>query len=445
MKEWLKAFLRILRIVLIVLMVGSVCACVSRSDEETDNGLTCEAEENCTSDNYDKDCLGCEIIKMIIDTININYKRLQKTYRTGTPTVLTIAFALWLAIRLLKYVSSVTENNAGEVWNEILRKAFICLICLGIVSSPAALNGFINTFIMPIYMAFLELGVKILEAAKDGVTGTGTLKASMPFFGETIDASKTTFFCANHGNFSIQFSEEGFPASYYETLSCLLKYLRDNLTMGGAMGFEAMKHSGGFLSWLVGLIFYLSFWIVKTCFVFYLVDSIFQMGIIIFLLPIFVVAYAFGPTQKWAKTAFIYMIAASAFLMCFSVIIALVVRGMMELIANNEYIFNPSDAAKDDVSVGLMCVMLLAFLIVGSMGAATQLSNSFVGGKNQTNFQKKLKAVAQLGAKLAWKAFSGLVSFGTSALPNNAIFRIVNRLKGAGNRLNQLAGRENDE
>lgn len=449
MKSWAKLLLSILRVALIVVLVGFAGACTQRGDgEDSENAVVCDAGETCTSDHYDKDCSGCKIIKKILDSINNNYERLQKIYSDGAPVVLTIAFAIWLALRLLKFVSSVTENNAGEVWNEILHKAFICVICLTIVASPAALNAFINTFIMPIYMAFLELGVKILEASKDGATdGIGSIKVTIiPFFGESISVTGAKFSCATQGSFNIQFTEHGFSDSYYNTLSCLIKYLRDNLSLGGAMGMDAMKRSGGFLSWLVGLIFYLAFWIVKAFFVFYLVDSIFQMGIIVFLLPIFVVAYAFGPTRKWANKAFVYMIAASSFLMCFSVLIAMVIRGMIELIANNSYIFNPEgDAAKDDVSVGLMCMILLAFLITGSLGVAAQVSNSFVGGKTQSNFQKRLKSVVQMGGKLAWKAFSGLISFGAAAFPNNVISRVSNRIKGASHRVAQMAGREKEE
>lgn len=443
MKSWAKLLLSILRVALIVVLVGFAGACTQRGDgEDSENAVVCDAGETCTSDHYDKDCSGCKIIKKILDSINNNYERLQKIYSDGAPVVLTIAFAIWLALRLLKFVSSVTENNAGEVWNEILHKAFICVICLTIVASPAALNAFINTFIMPIYMAFLELGVKILEASKSNLPSGN----SVAFFGETLDASKATFSCATQGSFNIQFTEHGFSDSYYNTLSCLIKYLRDNLSVGGKMGFEAMRRSGGVLNWLIGLIFYLAFVIVKMFFVFYLVDSIFQMGIIVFLLPVFVVAYAFGPTRKWANKAFVYMIAASSFLMCFSVLIAMVIRGMIELIANNSYIFNPEgDAAKDDVSVGWMCMILLAFLITGSLGVAAQVSNSFVGGKTQSNFQKRLKSVVQMGGKLAWKAFSGLISFGAAAFPNNRVMRAVNRIKGASHRVSQLAGREKEE
>ncbi len=443
MKNWAKILLSILRIALIVVVVGLSSACTQGDDAgDNENSITCEAGETCTSDHYDKNCSGCKVIKMILNSINHNYERLQKVYSEGAPAVLTIAFAVWLALRLLKFVSSVTENNVGEVWNEILHKAFICVICLTIVASPAALNAFINTFIMPIYMAFLELGVKILEASKGNLPSG----KSVAFFGEALDASKATFSCATQGSFNIQFSEHGFSDSYYNTLSCLIKYLRDNLSVGGEMGFAAMRRSGGVLNWLIGLVFYLAFWIVKIMFVFYLVDSIFQMGIIVFLLPVFVVAYAFGPTRKWANKAFVYMIAASAFLMCFSVLIAMVIRGMIELIANNSYIFNPEgEASKDDVNVGWMCMILLTFLITGSLGVAAQVSNSFVGGKNQSNFQKRLKSVVQMGGKLAWKLISGLFSFGTAAMPNNMIQRVANRIKGASHRVSQLAGREKEE
>ena len=71
MKSWAKLLLSILRIALIVVLVGFAGACTQRGDgEDSENAMVCDAGEACTSDHYDKDCSGCKVIQMILNSIN---------------------------------------------------------------------------------------------------------------------------------------------------------------------------------------------------------------------------------------------------------------------------------------------------------------------------------------------------------------------------------------
>lgn len=443
MSKWQRILLTCIKMLIVVIMIGFVSAC-GGGDESNDNSIVVtDADGNVKDETGSRVvCMGCSVLKMIFDAANANYDRLQSAYIKGTPTLLMVAFAIWLALRLLKYVGSMSENNVSEVWNEILRKAFVCLICYFIVASPTSLHNFVNMFIMPIYMAFLDLGVKILEVTTNSSAGADGVSSSMVLFGETITVkARADLSCM--ATMGIEFSNKGFPPSFYNTLECMLKYLSNNLDMGGKFAKEAMAIRGNVFSWIVGLFVFLCFKVVKMCFVFYLVDSLFQMCIIIFLLPLFVIAYAFGPTRKWVTTAFNYIIGSSAFLMCFSVIIAMVTRGMIELVNGSPGIFNPdAAAAKQNLSIGLLCFVLLGFLIASSMDVSSQLTNAFIGGKNSSNFQKKLKAVAQMAAKGAWNVISGVLTWGASTFPNTMVSRFVNRVQGAKKKIDMAAGRK---
>ena len=77
----------------------------------------------------DQSCLSCEILVMIYDAVGYNVGHLHGEFSKAAMPITMVGFAIWLALRLLKFVSSVTESNVGEVWNEILKKAFLCLIC----------------------------------------------------------------------------------------------------------------------------------------------------------------------------------------------------------------------------------------------------------------------------------------------------------------------------
>lgn len=438
MSNWRKILINSLKILLIVIMIGLSSACGKNDDSSSENSLVaCDAESQKTCEENEKelsdeDCLGCQIFKTMFEAVNQYYKQMQTMFSEGAKSFMMVAFAIWLALRLLKYVSSVTENNMGEVWNEIIRKAFLCVLCTLIVSSTATLNAFVNTFIMPIYMAFLELGVKILGASTSSEVSSGTLQ----LFGEQVAVGNTVFSCSAFNN--IEFKEEGLPEALLNTIKCMLEYLRDNLSLGGKIGMKAMSHSFGFIGGVLGLCLFCCFLIVKICFVFYLVDSMFKLGIILFMLPIFVMAFAFGPTKAWATKAFSYIISTAAFLMCFSVIVALSVRAMIELIRGNEAIFNQGEMAFEDLSVGFMMLMLIGFLITGSSGVASQLTNSWVGGSVSSNFQKKLKGMVQGAAQTLWKGVTALATFGAAAFPNMVVSRGITAIKKIDNKIKSV-------
>ena len=439
MQEWTKIARASIKILLVILLVGMLSACGSSEEGSSENGIaSCGSSDSteCEPDHSDKDCMGCQVFKTLFDAINQHYKDLPRVYSEGAPTMMMIAFAIWLALRLLKYVSSVTENNISEVWNEILRKMFICLICATIVSSTATLNAFINVFIMPIFMAFLDLGVNIIQATSSLPAGS----TSATIFGETMGNNSSTFSCSLD---SLTFTETGIPPAFKNTVVCIFSYLKDNISVGGKVGWKAMQQSSGAISWIIGVLMWLCFLVVKLCFVFYFVDCIFQMGIVLLALPIFVMAYAFGPTKKWATSAFTYIIATSSYLMCFSILIAMIIRAMIELVSNNPDIFNPDgEAHLSDISIGFICMMLIGWLAVGSMSVANQLSNSLIGGNSSSNFEKKLKAVAQGALRALWTGVKALISWGSTAFPDTMIARVHRQVKAMKEKINKAAGRQ---
>ena len=464
----------------LMVMIGlifalSACGSSSDGDEDANSMIACgsSAEDtSCHEDNIDKNCVACVAFNFVYDAVNKCLKDTQAEYLNGAPAVMMVAFAIWLALRLLKYVSSVTENTVAEVWNEILRKGYICLICFFVVSSQTSLNGFVNIFIMPVYSTFLELGVKIMDTSlssgemttttvptstqgamelanwhapmtlpEDTMTMYHEKPLSFRLFGEQVTVAKPRYSC-NISENDLKVAEGGgFPPKLKGTINCIFNYLRDYLSSGAEFGKKAMQDSGA-IGWLVGLFVYLCFMIVKVCFAFYLVDSIFQMGVILILLPVFIMSLAFGPTKKWMTNAIGYILSSSAFLMCFSVLCAMTVRAMVELISANPEIFDPQGEAQfSELSIGFMCLLLMGFLIYGSMGVASQLTSGLLGAKNSSNFQKKLKAVAQAGAQAVKNGVSALFTWGASAFPNSMLARAKRMIDNAKGAVQKAAGR----
>ena len=207
-------------------------------------------------------------------------------------------------------------------------------------------------------------------------------------------------------------------------MECMIRLLSSYLTIGREISFTVMENSdNNLLSIVMGIILYLFFFVVQIGFSFYLIDTIFQMGIIILLLPLYILSYAFGPTRAWTKKGFGHVLASSAFMMCFSIIVALVLVAMVGLIEQNPSIFNPEDLESNmkDISLGFLCLLLIGFLIYGSMGVSQQLTSGLLGVGMSANFQKNLKAAIQGIGSAILSGIAALATMGTSAMVQSKI------------------------
>ena len=401
----------------------------------TKNAFTDEANlsEAQNADPPNIDCWQADVLSQIYDIIGTTIMKMYNTLSAGSLSVIMIGFAVWLALRLLKFVSSVTEDSPGEIWNEILKKAFICLLCGYLAYSSGTLLYVINFLLFPIYAAFIEFGSKILELATQDVT-------SVTILGKKIDFLQQKISCGIVGNITADLN--GFPDSIENSMKCMVCSLVERLRLGREVALEAML-SGTILAFISGLLVFLIFYVVGFGFVFYLVDSLFRFGMMILLLPIFIMAYAFGPTRKWTGIGFSNIMNSAAFLMAFSMIVATVLMAMVNLINDNAAIFNPANPEVHfkDFSITVLCLLLIGFLIFGSMAVSQQMTSAIIGGKVDAKFAQNLKAVGQaiLGAitgGFAWVgkkvAFNQRTKLGRLLDKGNAFKATLNRWAGRG-------------
>lgn len=381
------------------------------------------------------DCWQADVLHQIYDVIGATVMKMYDSLSAGSLSVMMIGFAVWVALRLMKFVSSVTEDSPAEIWNEIIRKAFICLFCGYLAYSSGTLLVVINTLLFPIYAAFLEFGARILALASEQVTSATVLGEKITFLEPRISCNITG---------EITATLDGFPKGIEDSMRCMICNLVDKLRLGRSVAFSVMT-SGSILGFLSGLLVWLIFIVVGVGFVFYLVDGIFRFGMMILLLPIFIMAYAFGPTRKWTGIGFSNIMNSAAFLMAFSIIVSSVLMAMINLINDNPEIFDPDIGDRTvlfkDFSITVMCLLLIGFLIFGSMAVSQQMTSAIIGGKVDAKFQQNLKAVGQaiLGVITGGFAWVGKkVAFNQKT----AVGRFFGRVGAANSYLKHLAGRE---
>lgn len=434
MKRWTHISAILGKLLMIILTVVMLAAC---SDKE-DSLVVGEV------DTKDQNCLSCYILESMYKAIGANVMLLHGQFTRAAMPIMMVAFSIWLALRLLKFVSSVTETNPGEVWNEILRKAGICLLCGILASSTDGLMYVINFLVFPLYSAFLELGIEILS-----LSFNSSEQVDFTVFGTDVNVAGVSMICTVEGNTFATATE--FPQAIGEAMKCMVKLLSAYLTIGGDIAITVMKQvSNNLTSKIMGILLFLFFWVVKIGFSFYLVDAIFQMGIIILLLPLYILSYAFSPTRAWTKKGLGHVLASSAFMMCFSIITALVLVAMISLIRENPTIFNPDDleANMQDISIGFMCLLLIGFLIYGSMGVSQELTSGLLGTGISANFQRNLKAAVQGMGEAIWGGIGFVATFGVSLMAQSNIRLIseigkrIQKAQALRGKLQELAGRK---
>ena len=355
----------------------------------------------------------------------------------GAMAVVMIGFAIWFALRLLKFTGSIAEDRAMGVWNEVLRKLFVCLFCGVIASSTDNLLYLLNTFVFPIYNAFLELGGKILaEAVKDENV------VDVKVLGYDLHPDKTIL-CQPVGNSAASLS--GFPDSTLSMMKCMICAVNQRLTLGYAIAVQVAR-APGFLSLINALLLIITFTIVKVSFVFYLIDNIFKFAVMIIMLPILVMMYPFKP--GWARFGFKTIMVSSAFMMSIAVMIAMALMAVIEIIQLNPSLFNPDDpqAHVNELSAVMVALLLISFLIVGTIKVAQTVTSAVVGNA-ESKFQEKLKGVAMMALSIFTGGVAGMIGkIGmvqrmSNRYQNSAFGKAMQKRREVMDKVNKWAGR----
>lgn len=438
------------KILVMLLLVVFLSACGENGAGDIVVGEPCETDvenpniKNNCADVSGKTCLGCQVFDIMFQAVGVSVMRLHSELTSGAMAVMMICFSVWLAKRLLTFVSSVTDSSIAQVWNEIARQAFLCMFCGILASSPSMLVYAVNTFVYPVYAAFIKLGIELLNNALDfGESGSSQKIAVFGAVKELNIVNKEGLGCTFDSVGLITTS--GFPVEFGETLKCMIKILKEYLSLGGEISFELMKNSSAFTGKMAGLFVYLTFWVVRIMFVFYLVDTIFQMGIIILVLPIFIMAYAFKSTRKWTSAVFKNMIASAGFLMCFSVVVSMILTAMVSLVTKRADIFNPggnmagAEVVTKDLGISVFCLLLIGFLVQSTMAISQGIMSSLIESSMASNFQKNLKSMLEKAKTLIISGLGSALSHATSVLPDRAI-NVIKSIKAARAKINRLTG-----
>ena len=388
---WTKAkiwnILRILVVLLPLMFVLSSCVTEDTKalqSEQSDEELA-ESHRGCWQD---------KILTIIYEAMGSMAMGLYDDITKGALAVEMIGFALWFAIRLMKFVSAITPENAGEVWNEVFKKIIMCLFCGILASSTGGCLWVLNTIVFPIYNAFLEFGGAILNTV-----GTeqawNPLNVNVPLLGGTYVISKPVVCQAEPG--SLEATLSGFPESPMRMMNCMICAMNERLAIGNYIAFRVMR-STDFLQIINGIILLVAFMVIKLSFVFYLVDNIFKFAVMVVMMPILILFYPFQ--KKWAIFGVKTILSSAGFMMAISIMITVCMKAILEVIMDYPELFGTSggeaEAEMKEPGGTFLAIMLLAFLVWSTVKIAREITDSIVDTKIDNNFQQKLLGIGLL-------------------------------------------------
>ena len=348
---------------------------------ETDDGSA--VDESVLEEQY-KTCWQGDIIEHIYESVGALVMGMYEKLTQGAMALMMVSFAIWMAFQLLKHVSSFTEESPGEIWTEIIKKFFICFVCGVLAGSPQMVLFVLNSVIFPVYNAFLELGSAVIGNMSETLqTGDSTCKVS-----DTLE--KATL--------------QGFPRAPSVMMRCLTCTISEKMNFGIGLAWTAIKQKGAMAA-LSGIIMMFCFLFVKLGFVFYLVDTIFRFAMMVMLLPLLIMSYAFAVTKKCVKVGFLTILNSSALLMMIAIVMMVILAATNQLL--NEFSASFADTESlTDFSVPLIVILLLAFLTLKSVSIAKEICDTLVGGGGKDHFQRKIGRLAAFIGGSIFKGFA---------------------------------------
>jgi len=424
---------KILKVVAMFSIVFMLAACGS-NDETSTAAIDPDTGETVTEDSVEqqnRECWQAKVVGTIYETTGDVVMSMYVNLSHGALAMMMVAFAVWMAFQVLKHVSSFTEESPAELWTEVMKKFFVCLICGILATSTDGVLFVLNSIIFPIYNAFLELGSVMMTKS----SGVAPSSWHVPLLG---DIPLTNGVC-EAGTFS-KATLDGFPAAPKNMMECLACAVNERLNFGIYLGWKTIKLPGVTPA-LCGAFIVIMFFFVKISFAIYLVDAIFRFAMMVMLLPLLIMSFAFKTTSKCAKVGFYSILNSAAFLMMIAVVTIMIFAAIQQILTDNADIFN-DESSFGDISVAMIMLLLTGFLAIGSIDVAKKVCDKLVtaGEGGEANLQKRLGTFV---ANIALAIVSGgSSSVGKFALRNSKKLRAakatMNKVKSS---LNNLAGR----
>ncbi len=364
-----------------------------------------------------KGCWLCSLFGIVFDTsskvTNLAISRLSGSVFTAV----LVAFAAWLSLQVLMFVSSIEKRDIKDLFKAIFKQSFIVAIVTILLNTN--LSSFFKTALEPIF----STSVNVAQAA---ISISGTKDVAQP-----QSCSKSG------GNAKADFSTGALPESMKNGILCVMEMVQNQAAAVTALGSASICQSFEEWAWfvphlgylLVGLGLWIGGMVLIIAVPFVMIDYVAELAIAGGLLPVAVGAFAFKPTrgysikiwQTFLHSAFSFMFVAVLVLMLTTAYIQVLDSSykpangakLSSLILSADFNIAAFTSQMHWWSSAFLKVVFALMLAWTMMGKAGELAGDFSGGKIGTEGigssigamgASAAKGAAGKVGKLSWSA-----------------------------------------
>ena len=297
-------------------------------------------------------CLFCPFIGKIYNVVDkvtvVSYNYLGRSFAILAAVILL----LWLAIKTLVFVSSMSKQDAAKYITECIQQIYKFLIAF---LALIYYNNIFRYILLPLLGAALNFGTMIV--------GGGSLSDRL---GEDVAAqvsSNDVKALADASDSLPKAYENNLDNTYFKlstlaNLENLVYNINSNYSLIQTIGSRLMCLSGRLVlkvkiglataCFINGMVFYISGLLLGIAFAFYLLDSVIQLGMVGALLPFMVASWPFKKTSKYTTNGFkMYLNSLFTFMLA-----AVICKVSVELInqaagANSTGTISPNEGFKE--------------------------------------------------------------------------------------------------
>lgn len=288
-----------------------------------------------------RECKFCQMIGFLyhsVDDITVkSYNALGKSFAI----VLVVGLMVWLAMKTLTFVSSLTKQDAAKYITEIIQQSYKFIIAF---FALVYYDDVFRLIIDPLLVAGLQFGKEFVEVESvahrfdlpDSITSTLEVFKNPAKYGDALAVIPSEY---NENTQNVFYSFKIFETMENFAYNVNLQYTLLQVIGGGlnCIGWKYLLWQVAGAGWELGLgigclIYGLAFsvfgFLLCLAFIFYLLDAVVQLGFVGALLPFLIASWPFKITSKYTSTGF-KMLLNSIFTF---ILMGVVVKVSMELV-----------------------------------------------------------------------------------------------------------------
>lgn len=399
--------------------------------------------KNCSPYCYYEDldrCTFCRLFETFFNTASSMAKKAMNTFAGSVVQVVIIAFAIWLAVLVLGFISSVETRDVKDLVSSILQQSFMVALVIILLQTGGA--SFFNLVLNPIYTTGMKIAQTALSPDLSKVKTDGkTLIATQGDRSDQIIAlmskNKSSAMSDEQKNSYKVICDKGniygldkgaLPQEMGESILCTMTMIQNQASKIKALGSSAICYSWQkrvlifpHLSYLLtGIGLWIGGMILIIAVPFLMIDAVLELAVAAALLPAAIGAYAFKITRRYSKPVWDTFL-NSMFVFMFVSLIALMLTTAFEMVlidttkgSLDELIFANTDAMSfekmlKDISWFSLAFLKICFALILTwtvMGEAKDFAGQFSGSISNTAIGSQIGTMAGSFTKSAVKKAS---------------------------------------